>query len=466
MVFSSSIFLFFFLPLTIIGSIIIKPKYSNIFLLIMSLIFYSWGEPSFVLIFLVSMVGNYLFGLLINYNTHKRFFLILSIIFNIGLLVYFKYFGFILGNIMRFFHLPIAEQSSSLLNIALPIGISFYTFQAMSYIIDLYKGEVQVQKNPLKVMLYISLFPQLIAGPIVRYIDVEREINNRKIDLNDFEYGIKRFIVGLGKKVLVANTVAQYADVAFSTPNNELSSSAAWLGIISYALQIYFDFSGYSDMAIGIGRMLGFKFLENFNYPYIAKSIQDFWRRWHISLSTWFRDYLYIPLGGNRKGTLRTFLNLFIVFFLCGLWHGAQWTFLIWGIYQGIFLSLERVKVIKRFIKKMPRVLQHLYACVVILIGWVFFRAETMGAAFDYIKKMFNFSGNGLLQEQVSLQMIVVGVGIGLLFSMPIVPKIKNLIQKQSKLAWLGYISLVIVLLLSILRIVPDSYNPFIYFRF
>ncbi len=404
MVFSSTLFLFFFLPLTLLFYFIVGSRGRNIVLLCASLFFYAWGETVYLLVMLFSIVSNYIFGLLINRSQQrgesgKRAFVI-ALATNIGLLAFFKYANFAVENLNHILHLlqlpPVAVQ-----NVHLPIGISFFTFQALSYIIDVYRHETTVQTNFLHFALYKSLFPQLIAGPIVRYKDVARELAHRTVNLDDFAAGVQRFIIGLGKKVLIANVMGRAADYIFSLPPDRLPASLAWLGAIAYTLQIYYDFSGYSDMAIGLGRIFGFHFLENFNYPYIAGSIREFWRRWHISLSSWFRDYLYIPMGGNKDGAFRTGLNLLTVFFLCGLWHGANWTFILWGIYHGCFLVLERTPWGRRAIASAPRVLRHLYVLLVVIVGWVFFRSETFSYAMQYLGAMVNFSTPPLFNSQL-----------------------------------------------------------------
>ncbi|MCJ7713136.1 MBOAT family protein, partial [Candidatus Bathyarchaeota archaeon] len=355
----------------------LKREYRNFFLLLASLIFYAWGEGILVLLMLFSISINYIGGIAISYFLKKniqisKVVLGLTIAVNLALLFYYKYANFIVENLQELGVFTGYKQAS----IFLPIGISFFTFQGISYLVDVYREETIVQRKLFHLGLYISFFPQLIAGPIVRYHDVAQQIVQRSITVSLFTEGIIRFVRGLAKKVILANNAALIADQVFSIPASQLSISSAWLGIICYTIQIYFDFSGYSDMAIGLGKMLGFNFKENFNYPYISISIQDFWRRWHISLSTWFRDYLYIPLGGNRKGISKMYRNLVIVFFVTGLWHGASWNFIFWGLFHGSFLILEKSKILNT--KNWPIALQHLYALIVVMVGWVFFRAETM----------------------------------------------------------------------------------------
>ena len=469
MVFSSTIFLFIFLPFVLLFNFLLKNRLRNIFLLCCSLFFYSWGEKHLVVLMIGSICINYLIGILINTAWDKKnnakVFLFLGVFANLGVLVYFKYAGFISDNL---YALGISD-TSNLTNIALPIGVSFFTFQNISYLIDVYRKEVEAQKNLLHLGLYISLFPQLIAGPIVRYVDIQKEIKNRVISTKLFIEGIKRFIRGLGKKVIIANTAALIADKVFLISANDISSQLAWLGIICYSLQIYFDFSGYSDMAIGLGKMLGFNFKENFNYPYISKSIQDFWRRWHISLSTWFRDYLYIPLGGNRKGMLRTYTNLIIVFFITGLWHGASWNFVVWGLFHGSFLLLERnIKI------RLPQglsFLRHIYLLLVVIIGWVFFRAENLSEAWSYLFKMFSFSigkDNSPLMYLDNYTVFVLFLGI--LFAAPLRTWLSNkfdqAIEQNSVNLVLRNFLYLLLFMFTVMDLAQTTYNPFIYFRF
>lgn len=471
MVFSSTIFLFVFLPFVLIIYFILPNiKAKNYFLLLSSLIFYAYGESNFVLIMIISIVINYIFGFIVAYSANKKLYIKRTILFitvlaNVGLLFYYKYYDFFIENVNGIFGLNLPLK-----HIILPIGISFFTFQIMSYIFDLYLGKIKLQKNICKLALYISLFPQLIAGPIVRYFDIESQIDNRTINIDNFAEGLKRFIIGLGKKVIIANSFGSVADDIFSMQPNEMSLLLAWGGAIAYTLQIYFDFSGYSDMAIGLGRMFGFKFLENFNYPYIAKSIQDFWRRWHISLSSWFRDYVYIPLGGNRTG--HTYLNLFIVFFITGLWHGASWNFIIWGLWHGLFLIIERIirgiKVINCI--KLPYIITWTYTMFVVIIGWVFFRAENLSYAFNYIKVMFGINENDLYDEKIvdyfneNIVMFIIALICSTPFIKIMLNKFNNLFYKLGIVA--EYILLAAVFALSIIYTVASTYNPFIYFNF
>ena len=382
MVFSSLVFLCLFLPVVLIlHTVIPNRKVQNGLLLVASLLFYAYGEPVYVFLMLLSALCNYVFAWLLD-KYQKKIFLVLAVVVNLGLLGVFKYTGFLLSNVNTILglDLPIPQ-------ISLPIGISFFTFQALSYVIDVSRGQVALQKNYGKLLLYISFFPQLIPGPIVRYKDVAREIDERTITPREAAFGMRRFIIGLAKKVLIANAMGAAADYIFNHGAANINVIGAWIGAIAYLMQIYYDFSAYSDMAIGLGWMFGFHFKENFNHPYIASSIQDFWRRWHISLSTFFRDYVYIPLGGNRKGKVRTVVNRIIVFFLTGLWHGANWTFVIWGMFHGFFLLLEEFIPL---IKKLPKFLRHIYTLLTVTVGFVIFRADTIREAWLFICQMFS----------------------------------------------------------------------------
>lgn len=468
MVFSSVIFLFIFLPFTLLVNFLLTKEIRNVFLLIASLIFYAWGEGPLVLLMIISIIINYIVGLGIekwkDNKQSKSIVLTIGILINIGLLGYYKYFNFIIENLGYIF--DFSKMDFDYIN--LPIGISFFTFQSISYLIDLYRNEVEVQKNPLHLGLYISLFPQLIAGPIVRYHDIANQIKNRSITLTQFTSGLNKFIRGLAKKVFVANTAALMADTILSNPIGEIPTVMAWLAILSYAIQIYFDFSGYSDMAIGLGRMFGFEFKENFNYPYIAKSIQDFWRRWHISLSTWFRDYLYIPLGGNRVTSFKVYRNLLIVFLVTGLWHGASWNFVFWGVYHGIFIMLERAGIINT--SKFPKILQHIYLIIIVLIGWVFFRIENFNDSLHFVVKLFNFSSEGNWEPLVLLNTFNIFILLwGVIFATPIrlyfIEKLKVLDKKDLGLA-LNNLSYLLLFVLTLFELSQSSYNPFIYFRF
>lgn len=482
MVFSSPIFIFLFLPVTVGLYLVVRKEMRNTLLLFASLTFYAWGEPLFVLVMLLSIFANYLLGLWMDQTkgVKARLVLIVSLLFNLGLLGYFKYANFLVTNINWLLN-TFSITPISLAPVKLPIGISFFTFQIMSYIIDVYRKETPVQRNPLKLALYISLFPQLIAGPIVRYHDVAEQISNRNLTLDGFSYGVKRFVTGLGKKVLIANTVAVAADGIFGTAANQLTTGMAWLGILCYSLQIYYDFSGYSDMAIGLGNIFGFKFLENFNYPYISGSIKEFWRRWHISLSTWFRDYLYIPMGGNRCKPARAYINLVIVFLLCGLWHGASWSFAVWGLYHGFFLVVERLKF-GRFINSLWKPLCHAYALIVVMVGWVFFRSDTLGYALGYLKAMVGFAAGTEIENYASIYInneLLLAAVIGIIGALPLVPLLSRRVEMITSkgytlpagIARAVYYMTGIAVIMAIfaacaLSLASGTYNPFIYFRF
>lgn len=463
MLFSSLTFLFCFFPVVVLIYFMLRPALQNYFLLLASLFFYAWGEPKYLLIMLSVIAINYLAGLGISYfTTHKRAILALSILLNLSILGFFKYTDFLIENVNLIF-----KSNLPLLHIALPIGISFYIFQSMSYTIDVFKNAVQPQKNIFKFALYVSLFPQLIAGPIVKYRDIATEIDNRDIALQDVVNGLKRFIIGLSKKVVLANTMGEVADKIYTAGANNITSDIAWLGAIAYSLQIFFDFSGYSDMAIGIGKIFGFTFLENFNYPYVANSITDFWRRWHISLSSWFKEYLYIPLGGNRVSSLRRNINLFVVFFATGLWHGASWNFIVWGLWHGCFLILEKYSLSTLSNNSIyTKILRHAYVILVFVIGWVFFRADNLTIALDYIKVMFGITSPAVipftLEYYLTQKVALIGT-IALLLCYDW--KFPNFMETQ----WLEPLKMscsILLLIISITFIASAGYNPFIYFRF
>lgn len=458
MVFSSLIFLFLFLPLCIFCYFLIPAKYistRNIILLIFSLLFYFYGEPKLIIIMLLSIFMNYIFGLLMQ-NKYRKMFLILCIICNLAIITIYKYLDFFILNINSLF-----KTNITFVNLIMPIGISFFTFQSLSYVVDVYRKEVKIQKNIINLGLYISMFPQLIAGPIVRYKDINLLLGNRKITTENISYGIDRFIYGLAKKVLLSNTFALIADEVFTYKTNDLSFFLAWFGAIAYTLQIYFDFSGYSDMAIGLGKIFGFDFLENFNYPYISKSITEFWRRWHISLSTWFKDYLYIPLGGNRCSFKRNILNIFVVWMLTGLWHGANFTFITWGIYFAILLIIEKLFLLEKQ-KKIPNFINHIYTLFFIIIGWVLFRSENLEYAFSYIKVMLIPTFDIDIKVIEYILQYKIQIIFGLILSTPIFMRLYN--NKYFK--FINIFILLILFLLVLLSLVNNSYNPFIYFRF
>ncbi len=470
MVFSSLEFIFFFLPfVAIIYKICNNIKARNIILIIASVFFYAFGEPKAVILMLLSIVINYGLALLMDkYNNRKRLFLALSVIINLALLVYYKYTGFIIESIDNVFSFNIDVPV-----IHLPIGISFFTFQAMSYVIDVYRGDVPAQKKIGNVLLYISFFPQLIAGPIVKYHDIEKQIDNRSITFEKYSSGVQRFLLGLFKKVLIANNVGAVWNLISSSDFSNMSMATAWLGALVYSLQIYFDFSGYSDMAIGLGRMFGFEFLENFNYPYISKSIREFWRRWHISLSTWFKEYLYIPLGGNRKGNIRTYVNLLIVFFCTGLWHGASWNFVIWGLWHGFFSVVERLGFGKVLAKDKTTIFSRIYTLFVVIVGFTIFALVDFNDLRTYITIML-FNANDVLIDNNFIFIIKNNIFIilaGVLISTPVYNWVTNKLKfNNKKIDCVFNIVFVILYLmgfmLSVAYLVSSSYNPFLYFRF
>ena len=492
MVFSSLIFLCIFLPIMIVGYYVLPKKCRNIYLLLGSLFFYAWGEPKYIFLMLASIVGNYLFGMLIHYGavkentTIKKATLGVTIAFNIGLLIYFKYFVLLATTARDLFNENIVVPE-----IALPIGISFFTFQGMSYVIDVYRQDYAlledgsrndlVQKNPINLALYISMFPQLIAGPIVRYGDIKDYLKERKTTSDKFVSGVGRFIVGLAKKVILANSLGEVADKIFSSDFNYIGTAVSWIGIVFFTIQIYFDFSGYSDMAIGLGRMFGFEFMENFNYPYISKSITEHWRRWHISLSTWFKDYVYIPLGGNKKGNV--YFNVFVVFLATGIWHGAAWGYLLWGLWHGLFSLIERFFRQKKITIKAPGIIKWAYTMLVIFIGFVLFKLEELPPALEYLSVMFHikkyeytaFSPAYYLDKKVIFIFIV-----SCLACLPWKEYYDNFAAKHedNKIVVLASscpaicietvkrVILICMLVLCFIFIVNSTYNPFIYFRF
>lgn len=476
MVFSSIIFLSFFLPITIaIYFLLGKNNLRNLFLLFASLFFYAWGEPKIVFVMIFSICINYIAGMLIakfyKKSRTKKFILAGSMVFNLGVLFYFKYFNFFIANI-NFFESLIGRVPLVARHIVLPIGISFYTFQSMSYVIDVYRDNTLVQGNALKLALFVALFPQLIAGPIVRYKDVQMQIDDREHSIKKAVSGFERFIIGLAKKVIIANSMGSVANFIFSANPNTVGVSIAWIGVLAYSFQIFFDFSGYSDMAIGLGRIFGFEFLENFNYPYIAKSISEFWKRWHMSLSSWFKDYLYIPLGGNRKNSGRTYLNLGIVFICTGIWHGANWTFLIWGLWHGLFIIIEKITGIHNYKGKNRAInfLLHAYTLFVVLIGWVFFRVESMKNAWQFLARLFGINlsrlsiinyGNYILSPKNLFIMV-----IAVICSAPIAKTLSKKIKKFKYALIFQNSALAALLLLCYIILSNTAYNPFIYFNF
>lgn len=464
MVFSSLVFMFAYLPITLLAYYLVPRQGRNIFLFIVNLIFYGWGEPKLVLLMVFNIFFNYIGGWLVDkYRADakkKKLFLILTCVLDIGILAVFKYTGMITETLNMLPFLNIPE-----LQISLPIGISFYTFQTMSYVIDVYRDDAPVSKNFINFGTYVALFPQLIAGPIVRYRDVAEQLVNRRETLEMFTKGVKLFMVGLAKKVIIANTMGTLTTNIFAT-TDENGVVGTWVGIIAYTFQIYFDFSGYSDMACGLGNMMGFEFLKNFNYPYIAKSITDFWRRWHISLSTWFKEYVYIPLGGNRKGVKRQILNLLIVWGLTGLWHGAAYNFILWGLYYGLLLILEKF-VLKKFLDRLPSFVQHIYTLFIIIIGWGLFYFTDVGQLGEFMVDLFNF-GNGICGDQAfnlimsNLPMLIIAA----VASTPLATMLYNRFE-HTRFMWIPETLYCMgVLAVSTASLVNQSYNPFLYFRF
>lgn len=464
MLFSSMTFISLFLPIVIFSYFLAPKTWKNFILLFASIIFYAWGEPKYVIIMLMTIIINYFGALAISNSQHKKTILSLTIFINLSVLIYFKYFNFILDNINHAFQTDIA-----FINVIMPIGISFYTFQAMSYLVDVYREDVKVQKNIYNLALYITLFPQLVAGPIVRYHDIDEQLTKREENPSLVLLGIKRFIIGLSKKMLIANTMGAVVDQIFALSPDKIDVYTAWCGALCYSLQLFFDFSGYSDMAIGLGMIFGFRFLENFNYPYISKTIGEFWRRWHISLSTWFKEYLYIPLGGNRKGKIRTYINLFIVFLTTGIWHGASWNFVVWGLWHGFFIILEKMfNISYSSTQKTVNFFKHIYVMFVFVIGWVIFRAENLTYALQYLKRMF-----GMLDGQPAENLFyyidnmeILMFTIGVLCSMPLFSNILQFNNKNKYTLWGINLYLIALFLASIAKIVSSTYNPFIYFRF
>ena len=480
--FSSTLFLLLALPLLMLVYHLLPQLLRNTWLLLISLLLYAWGEPKLLWVMLASMAGNYLLGLWMGrvVGTAKaKPVLAFSIGVNLLSLAWFKYAGWMATSANGLLEplgaaLPVPQ-------VVLPLGISFYTFHALSYVVDVYRGDARVQRDPTKIALYLALYPQLIAGPILRYHDMEDQLGRRKIALSDLAYGMQRFVLGLAKKVLIANTLARPADALFALPHQELSAPLAWLAIVAYTGQIYFDFSGYSDMAVGLARMHGFVFTENFRWPYAAQDIRGFWRRWHISLSNWFRDYLYIPLGGNRASELRTRLNLLIVFLLCGLWHGASWTFVVWGLWHGAFLALERTAW-GSLLPRLPRLLRHAYTLLVVMLGWVLFRADTFDQAIGMVRAMAGLAPGDTSRWSLGLYLgrdVQMGLLVGAVASAPVLPWLGQrwLNWRRQGLGWAGksadglmqfaaVMGLAALLVASAVLLAAATHNPFIYFRF
>lgn len=468
MLFSSMTFLFVFMPLVMAVYFLSKPEIRNYVLLIASIIFYAWGEPRYLAIMIITILINYAGAVLLDRHIEsikRKWIVSLTILADLSFLVYFKYFNFIIDNVNG-----LLTKEFEFIDVIMPIGISFYTFQAMSYLIDVYRREVPAQKDIYKLSLYIVLFPQLVAGPIVKYHDVCEQIDARTIEFSSVIIGLKRFIIGLAKKVLIANTLAEVADKIFAQAPENLTMEYAWLGALAYCLQLYYDFSGYSDMAIGLGLMFGFKFLENFNYPYISKSITEFWRRWHISLATWFKLYLYIPLGGNRVSPGRTYLNLFIVFLVTGIWHGAAWSFVAWGIWNGIFIVIERFfgmgkDQVDPWYKA---AIKHIYALWAIVWGMIIFRAANLEYAYEYICRMLNIDVTKHLPAYdygVNNKFLIMLV-VGLICAMPVCRNMIHIKYEHKVLRTAVNVWLFLLFFWSTVSLAASTYNPFIYFRF
>ncbi len=473
MVFSSLLFLFRFLPAVLLLYYIAPRKIRNLVLFLFSLLFYAWGEPKYVFLMLFSITMDFFMGQMVakskarnNRKAAKRF-LTISIVVNLSILAFFKYADFIIGTINS-----VAGLSLPMLSVPLPIGISFFTFQTMSYVIDVYKGATKVQKNWVNYGTYVSMFPQLIAGPIVQYKTIAEQMEHRKENASDFAEGIHRFLLGMGKKVLLANTIGLLCDAVMALEITQVPVLTAWLGAIAYTFQIYFDFSGYSDMAIGLGKMFGFHFLENFNYPYISRSITEFWRRWHISLSSWFKEYVYIPLGGNRRGVLLQARNILVVWMLTGIWHGASWNYVLWGVYYGILLMLEKF-LLKPVLKHLPGVLQNVYTMVLVIFGWVLFKCEDLSYCFSYLKAMVGgFHAGWIGRESMYLLRNYGVLLVILLFGCTMIPKKmgQRITGKFGETSWIGLFLRIVwyggIFLISLAYLVDATYNPFLYFRF
>ena len=468
MVFSSLIFIFIFLPMVLISYYVAPRKLRNAVILLSSLLFYAWGEPTYIILIIISILINYLGALLIRVHIKNKdkskFIFITLLLIDISILFFFKYYGFAIECLGSIIGLDLKVKS-----ISLPLGISFYTFQQISYIADIYMQKIKPQRNLIDFATYITMFPQLIAGPIVKYDDIHKQLANRKESINKFGEGVQRFIIGLGKKVILANNIGLIWTQVKEVNLNDLSVVLSWIGIIAFTLQIYFDFSGYSDMAIGLAKMFGFDFLENFDYPYISKSITEFWRRWHMSLGGWFREYIYIPLGGNKKGTLIQVRNLFIVWFTTGLWHGASTNFIVWGLYFGVILFIEKI-YLKNLLKKIPSIFAHIYTLIIVVIGWVIFDTNTLTDAANYIKIMFGF-GNNIFIDNLAKYVLTnnfIILLLGLICSTKLLKIYINKVKstfRENDVFLITAINL-LILIISISYLVGASYNPFLYFRF
>ncbi len=465
MIFSSILFIFMFLPITLVLYYLSPSKIKNLTLFIISLIFYAFGEPIYVFLMFFTIVLNYYMALVISSSKKRRSkrYLVLTIILDLLILCFFKYFGLVIDSINDIFNLTIQFKS-----LPLPIGISFYTFKTLSYVIDVYLKKVKVEENLISFGTYLSMFPHLVAGPIIRYSDVKAELSKRAITLDKFGYGTERFILGLGKKVILANNIGMLWTAVQSQNISEISVATAWIGILAYTFQIYFDFSGYSDMAIGIGYMLGFKFLENFDYPYISKSISEFWRRWHISLGSWFRDYVYIPLGGNRSGFIKQCRNLIVVWGLTGLWHGASYNFIVWGLFYGALIMLEKF-ILSKIFKNIPSIFKRIYTMLFVIIGWVFFASTDLSYAIEYIKVMFGIGNNVIIDSNAYyyLNSNLILFVILIFASTPVIKNIFTWLKKQREGGMVLAITIQLaILVISTAYLVNASFSPFLYLRF
>lgn len=465
MVFSSILFMFMYLPVVLALYYLAPVKWRNLCLFVVNLVFYGWGEPVYIVLMMISITVNFFAGRLIDKHRENdkkaKGVLIANVVINLAMLMFFKYYDLFAETLSLIPGVNIAPMG-----LELPIGISFYTFQTMSYPIDVYRGDADVQKNYISFGTFVALFPQLIAGPIVRYKDVAEQLDFRANSVEQFSSGVRRFIVGLAKKVLIANNIGILWDTFSTLPASELTVLGSWMGILAFAIQIYFDFSGYSDMAIGLGRMLGFEFLENFNYPYISQSVTEFWRRWHISLGSWFRDYVYIPLGGNRCGLKRQFFNILVVWALTGFWHGANWTFLMWGLYYAVFLMLEKAFLLK-WLQKIPRVIRHIYALLVAVCGWVLFQLDSLTQVGAYYKAMFGGAEGGLWRSSdlYYLSGFAVMLVIGIVACTPLGKKLYDKLPEKAAV-WVAPVLIALVLIVGTAYLVDATYNPFLYFRF
>lgn len=470
MIFSSIFFVFVFLPIVLIIYYVVPFRGKNMVLLLSSLVFYAWGEPVYVLLMLLSIGINFVSGLelegYMNAGSMKKakHACIITAVINFMILGFYKYYGFVIDSLNAVLPVDISYKE-----LALPIGISFYTFQTMSYVIDVYRGKVKAQHDIVAFGAYVSMFPQLIAGPIVRYADVERQLQKRTISLEKFGEGAVWFLRGLGKKVLIANNTGSFYESIAALGTSEMSALTAWVGCFAYTMQIYFDFGGYSDMAIGLGKMLGFDFMRNFDYPYTSKSISEFWRRWHISLGSWFREYVYIPLGGNREGTLRTIRNLLVVWGLTGLWHGAAWNFVFWGIYYGIIICLEKY-ILKDLLERLPGAARHTYTMILVMVGWVMFFSPSMGSAASYLGAMIGLGGKGLLDMTgfyYLRSILLLGIAAGIGCTPFVYRKFSELMWREDRyMRVVGVVVYAGIFLISTAYLVNDTYNPFLYFRF